>query len=124
MFHQVITGRVVWLTSSQESLLERTSKMCAQWEAEKLVKQQKEDMDNLYAHLRRMEDRAKRYPILEEMRASARKAFLAKCTSKHHAYEYADFDFEFEGNNYHYDNGDITPIEDIEIFDWELSEPF
>ena len=123
MLHQVI-GRVVWLTASQELLLKHTAKMCAQWEAEKLTKQQKEDMDNLYAHLRRMEDRDKRYPAQEKLRASFRKAFLSKCAPKYHAYEYTDFDFEFEGNKYHYNNGDITLIEDIEVFDWELSEPF
>lgn len=124
MLHQVITGKVVWLTVSQESLIENTSKMCTRWKAEKLAKQQKEDMDNLYAHLSRMEDRNKRYLSVEKMKASARKAILVKCATKHHAYEYIDFDFKFEGNNYHYNNGDITLIEDIEIFNWELSEPF
>ena len=117
MFTNTITGRVVWLNASQEAVIKHADRLITEWEAEKIAEQQKEDMYNLRKHLRQMEDRTRRYPLAEQMRAEARRKFLASCTPKHHAYEYTDFDFEFDSIKYHYSNGDIEQILDYQFLE-------
>ena len=124
MFHNIL-GRVVWLTSSQESLIERTSKMCTQWEAEKLAKQQEEDMKSLRYHLMIMETRCSKPCYMW------RTLHSEYYTSKHHAYEYNDFTFNYEGKVYRYDNGvilneDFTVNYELTVEDYQMleDEPF
>ena len=117
MFTNTITGRVVWLNVSQEAVIKHADRLIAELESKKFAEQQKEDMCNLRKHLRQMEDRTRRYSLAEQIRAEAHRRFLASCTPKHHAYEYTDFDFEFDGIKYHYNNGDIEQILDQQFLE-------
>lgn len=113
-----VLGRPVYLNSRQEATLAHVDKLCKRWEEERKEEQrQKEERDLQYA-LSRMEERNRRYPMVEKMRRETQKEMEKRNASKHHAWEYDEFPFFHEGVEYFYSKGEIS-----EVFDWDALTP-
>lgn len=115
MLHRTIFGTFVWFTDQQEASLRFAEKVSKELEQQRISKEEQLLQDAL----RRMESRDTRYPMAEKFRKQLHKNFLESCKPKRHAWEYTDFDFFFEGKEYHYSNGDIVLKEEIEILDFD-----
>lgn len=106
-----IFGRPVFLDSRQEAAINLAEKIATRWEEQKREERIKEEEYRLQNALRRMEESSRFHPMAERMKREMKREMLLKNAPKHHAWEYDEFEFSYEGTEYIYSKGEIQEKE-------------